>query len=54
VLLEMVTDPAVPVLPPHITAKQQEAYLSALRNGDPDAEAILKMSEHDVLQNVRP
>jgi len=54
VLLEMVTDPAVPVLPPHITAKQQEAYLSALRKGDPDAEAILKMSEHDMLQNVRP
>jgi len=36
-LLEMVTDPNVPPLPPHVTAKQVRAYLSALRKGDPDA-----------------
>jgi len=27
----------VPPLPPHVTAKQVRAYLSALRKGDPDA-----------------
>jgi len=54
ILLEAVTDPATPVLPPHITQKQQQAYLTALRKGDPDAEAILKVSTHDVLENVVP
>ncbi|HCY61974.1 MAG TPA: thiamine pyrophosphate-requiring protein [Oxalobacteraceae bacterium] len=36
-VLEMVTDPDVPPLPPHITAKQAKAYMSALLQGDPDA-----------------
>jgi pyruvate dehydrogenase (quinone) len=36
-LVEAITDPNVPPLPPHVTAKQVRAYLSALRKGDPDA-----------------
>jgi pyruvate dehydrogenase (quinone) len=36
-LVEAMTDPNVPPLPPHVTAKQVRAYLSALRKGDPDA-----------------
>jgi len=36
-VLEMVTDPNVPPLPPHITAKQARAYLSAMIHGDVDA-----------------
>jgi pyruvate dehydrogenase (quinone) len=36
-LLEMVTDPNVPPLPPHVSAKQVRAYLSALVKGDPQA-----------------
>lgn len=36
-VLEMVTDPDVPPLPPHITPKQARAYLSALLQGDSDA-----------------
>ncbi len=37
VVLEMVTDPNVPPIPPHVTAKQTKAYLSALLKGDRDA-----------------
>ncbi|NTV11574.1 MAG: thiamine pyrophosphate-requiring protein, partial [Zoogloea sp.] len=40
-VVEMVVDPNVPPLPPHITAKQTRAYFSALLHGDPDARAIV-------------
>ncbi|HYD63547.1 MAG TPA: thiamine pyrophosphate-requiring protein [Noviherbaspirillum sp.] len=36
-VLEMVTDPDVPPLPPHVSVKQARAYLSALLHRDPDA-----------------
>jgi pyruvate dehydrogenase (quinone) len=36
-LLEMVTDPNVPPLPPHVSAKQGKAYAKALIHGDPQA-----------------
>jgi pyruvate dehydrogenase (quinone) len=40
-LLEMVTDPDVPPLPPHISAKESRAYLSALWHRDPDSIGIV-------------
>lgn len=43
-LLEMVTDPNVPPWPPHVTADQTKAYLSALWQRDPDAMAVIKNS----------
>ncbi|RJF95667.1 thiamine pyrophosphate-requiring protein [Noviherbaspirillum saxi] len=36
-VLEMVTDPDVPPLPPHISAKQAKAYMTAMLHRDPDA-----------------
>jgi pyruvate dehydrogenase (quinone) len=36
-LLEFVTDPNVPPLPPHVNAKQAKAYARAIAHGDPDA-----------------
>ena len=36
-VVEMVTDPNVPPLPPHITFEQAKAFLSALINRDPDS-----------------
>jgi pyruvate dehydrogenase (quinone) len=44
VVLEAVTDPSVPPLPPHITLEQARALASALRAGDPDARAVLRES----------
>jgi pyruvate dehydrogenase (quinone) len=41
-VLEMVTDPHVPPLPPHMTRAQAKAYFEAMEKGDPDAEAIKK------------
>jgi pyruvate dehydrogenase (quinone) len=52
-LLEMVTDPNVPPLPPHITAKQAKDYLAALIKGDPDAIEVVKASAKQMWASVR-
>jgi pyruvate dehydrogenase (quinone) len=37
-------DPAIPMLPPHITLEQARNYMKALLKGDPDAARIIKAS----------
>jgi len=44
VVLEVVTDPNVPPLPPHITVKQAQAYASALWKGDPESLGIVRQT----------
>ena len=44
VVLEAITDPEVPPLPPHITLEQAKALSSALAAGDPNARRIVKQS----------
>jgi pyruvate dehydrogenase (quinone) len=41
VLLEMVTDPNVPPLPPHVNVKQLKHYLKAMLGGDPQAREVI-------------
>ena len=53
-VLEVVTDPNVPPLPPHISAKQAKAYLSALWHGDPDAMGIVLSSIKEVWDGLFP
>jgi pyruvate dehydrogenase (quinone) len=43
-VLEFVTDPDVPPLPPHISFQQAAAYFSALLSGDPDARGVVRRS----------
>lgn len=52
VVLEAVTDPDIPPLPPRITAKQARAYMSALLHGDPDAYGIVKTSAKEMLRSL--
>jgi pyruvate dehydrogenase (quinone) len=52
VVLEAVTDPDIPPLPPRITAKQAKAYMSALLHGDPDAYGIAKKSTKELLRSL--
>ena len=47
-LLEVVTDPNVPPLPPHISASEVRSYLKALLHGDPDATQVVKESARQV------
>ncbi len=44
VVVEAVTDPEVPPLPPHITIEQAKALSSALIAGDPSTREIIKQS----------
>src|SRR5437763_7433301 len=48
VVLEVVTDPNVPPIPPHISAKQVKAYIMALFKRDPDAIGIIKASAKEM------
>jgi pyruvate dehydrogenase (quinone) len=41
-VLEVVTDPTVPMLPPHITMKQRKEFVTSLLKGDPEAGRIIK------------
>jgi pyruvate dehydrogenase (quinone) len=52
-VLEMVTDPNVPPLPPHITTKEAKAYLEALIKGDPNAIEVVKASAKQMWAKVR-
>ncbi|WCR11038.1 thiamine pyrophosphate-requiring protein [Paracoccus stylophorae] len=40
-VIDALTDPDVPTLPPHITLSQAKSYAKALAQGDPDAGGIL-------------
>lgn len=53
-VLEMVTDPDVPPLPPHITAKNAKAYFKALLGGDADAKDIVIASAKEWWASVFP
>jgi pyruvate dehydrogenase (quinone) len=43
-LLEVISDPDVPPLPPHITFEQATSYASMLLSGDPNAGGLIKRS----------
>lgn len=54
VVLEAVTDPNVPPLPPHITFEQTKAYVSSLLHGDPDSSEIIKASAKQLFDSLMP
>ena len=43
-VLEAITDPDVPPLPPHITLKQATAFAEAMLEGDEDTGGMIKQS----------
>jgi len=53
-LLEAVTDPDVPPLPPHITLKQAKAMTFALAKGDPDFGDIVRQTLKDKVSDYLP
>ena len=52
VILEAVTDPNVPPLPPHIGLDDAKALASALRGGDPDRGAVVRESVRQKLADI--
>ena len=51
-LLEMVTDPNVPPLPPQVSAKQARHYFKALWHGDPQAREVVMASFKEVWDSL--
>ena len=54
VVLEAVTDPEVPPLPPHITLEQAKAMASALAKGDPGARGVIRQTLRDKVEEFLP
>jgi len=54
VVIDAITDPDVPPLPPHITFEQAKAYASALLKGDPDEAGIIKQTIKGMADTVLP
>lgn len=54
VVLEAVTDPEVPPLPPHIRFPQAKAMLSSLLKGDPEARDIIRQTFKDKIEEFLP
>jgi pyruvate dehydrogenase (quinone) len=54
VVLEAITDPEVPPLPPHITLAQAKALAGALAHGDPNRGRIIKQAAKQKLEEFLP
>jgi len=54
VVLEAVTDPNVPPLPPHITFEQAKAFMSSVLAGDAEALGFIKQTVKDAAESYLP
>jgi pyruvate dehydrogenase (quinone) len=53
-VLEVVTDPSVPPIPPNVTYEQAKNYASAVLKGDPEAFNMIKESVQEVWASMFP
>ena len=53
-VIEAITDPNVPPLPPHITLEQAKGLMFALAKGDPGARGLVRQSLRDKLEEFLP
>jgi pyruvate dehydrogenase (quinone) len=53
-VLEAITDPDVPPLPPHITLEQAKKFASTLWQGDPNESGIVRQSAREFFKSVVP
>jgi pyruvate dehydrogenase (quinone) len=54
VVLEAVTDPEVPPLPPHITFEQAKHFMQAVLHGDPGSKPMIRQSIRQMLDAIKP
>jgi pyruvate dehydrogenase (quinone) len=54
VVLDVLVDPEVPPLPPHVTTEQAKAILSAIVQGDPGARRLIAATLRDKAAEVLP
>jgi pyruvate dehydrogenase (quinone) len=53
-VFEVVTDPNIPPLPPHITLKHAKAFASTLLKGDPDEGSVISKSLRQLAEELIP
>jgi pyruvate dehydrogenase (quinone) len=53
-VLEAVTDPSVPPLPPHITFREARQFMASMVKGDPDAGDVIRRSFRDMVESYVP
>src|SRR4051794_17823955 len=53
-VLEAITDPEVPPLPPHITLQQAQHFMKAIIGGDPDARRMIRQSFSEKVAEFLP
>jgi len=53
-VVELVTDPNIPPLPPHVSGKQAKAFVSALFHRDPDATQIVLAAMKETWDSLFP
>jgi pyruvate dehydrogenase (quinone) len=49
VVIDAITDPDVPPLPPHITFEQAKAYATALLKGEPNTRGVLRQTFREMV-----
>ena len=54
VVLEAVTDPEVPTLPPHITFQQAVNFMQSIAKGDPQRGHMIKQTLKDAVSSLAP
>jgi len=54
VVLDVLTDPSVPPLPPHISFKQAKAFTSSVLKGDENAWDMIRQTYKDVVESYLP
>jgi len=54
VVLDVLSDPSVPPLPPHITLKQAKDFTSSILKGDANAWDMIKETYKEVIENFLP
>ncbi|HET6255244.1 MAG TPA: thiamine pyrophosphate-requiring protein [Puia sp.] len=54
VVLDLLSDPSVPPLPPHITLKQAKHFTSSILKGDVNAWDMIKETYREVVENFLP
>jgi pyruvate dehydrogenase (quinone) len=53
-IIEAITDPNVPPLPPNISFEQARNFTRSIIKGDPDALSIIKRSAEGMAKRIRP
>ncbi|MDQ6683029.1 MAG: thiamine pyrophosphate-dependent enzyme, partial [Chloroflexota bacterium] len=53
-VLDVVTDPNVPPLPPHITLAEAKNFTFAIAHGDPDAAGMIRQSIKSIVDQIIP